>query len=73
MSISLQQHSKFDPALRIKDASTYTGIGKSHLYDLVKRGEFPAPIPLGGRAHGWRLSDLNAWLDKQAESRNQAA
>lgn len=73
MSTSFQSHTNYNPVLRIKDASAYVGIGKSHLYELIKKGEFPAPIPLGGRAHGWRLSDLNSWLDKQAENRSCAA
>lgn len=37
------------PALRIEDAGSYLGVGRSGSYDLVRRGELPT-IKLNGRS-----------------------
>ena len=39
-----------------------TGLGRSTLYAMMDRGEFPRPLKLGVRAVGWRESDLTDWL-----------
>jgi prophage regulatory protein len=54
--------------LRIKAVKELTGLGRSSIYDKIKRHEFPPPISLGARAVGWLASDLNSWLDAQAAS-----
>lgn len=54
--------------LRIKAVKELTGLGRSSIYDKIKRHEFPPPIPLGPRAVGWLVSDLDAWLNAQAAS-----
>lgn len=54
--------------LRIKAVKELTGLGRSSIYDKIKRREFPPPIPLGPRAVGWLFSDLDAWLTAQAAS-----
>ncbi len=38
-----------------------TGLSRSTIYRKAKEGTFPAPVKLGQRASGWRLSDLEAW------------
>jgi prophage regulatory protein len=35
---------------------------KTTIYDLIKRGLFPAPIRLGLRSVGWRQGDIEGWL-----------
>lgn len=54
--------------LRIKAVKELTGLGRSSIYDKIKRNEFPPPIILGPRAVGWLVSDLDAWLNAQAAS-----
>ncbi len=38
------------------------GLGRSSLYVLVAKGEFPAPVQLSQRAVGWLESDVNEWI-----------
>ena len=44
-----------------------TGLSRSHLYALVKRGEFPRPIPLSkdGRAVAWSEQAVQAWIESR--------
>ena len=46
-----------------------TGFSAKHLYFLINNGQFPAPIKIG-RASLWRLSDINAWIEKHSASSN---
>lgn len=51
-----------DPMIRFKDQGPITGLGRTTAYTYIKQGIMPAPIQLGPRACGWRLSTLRAWL-----------
>jgi prophage regulatory protein len=55
--------------VRLPEAIATTGLGRSSIYSLMKRGAFPQSVKLSERAVGWHESDLNAWL----ESRPSAA
>ena len=49
-----------------KDATRgITGFSAKHVYHLINKGKFPAPVKIG-RASLWRLSDINRWLDSHA-------
>jgi prophage regulatory protein len=37
-----------------------------HILRLEKEGKFPRRIRLGERRVGWRLSDIEAWLEARA-------
>ena len=41
-------------------------VSKSTWWAGVKSGKFPQPIKLPGRVTVWRMSDIEAWLDRQA-------
>jgi len=34
---------------------------------ILKQGDFPKSIPLGGNSKGWLLSDIEAWLNERRE------
>lgn len=51
-----------DRIVRVREVLRVTGLGRSTLYLRVRQGAFPAPIALGGRAVGWRWSDVAAWI-----------
>ncbi len=60
-------HSRPDAArgerfLRKREVLSRTGISRSHLYWLMKRGRFPASIPLSPRVTVWLESDVDAWI-----------
>ncbi len=51
--------------LRTREAAEYLGLAESTVEKLRRRGGGPPFIRLGGRAIGYDLQDLDAWLDGQ--------
>ena len=51
--------------LRTNDAATYIGLSPSSLEKMRLRGDGPEFLRLGGRAVGYDIHDLDAWLDDQ--------
>jgi prophage regulatory protein len=47
--------------LRLKQVKAATGMSRSWLYAAIRRGEFPAPIPLGARAVAWDSAAIADW------------
>jgi predicted DNA-binding transcriptional regulator AlpA len=50
---------------RTKIAAALLGISPKHLHELAKRPDFPDKVRIGSNAVGWRVSDLEAWIDAQ--------
>jgi prophage regulatory protein len=59
MANSIQREPAF---LRRKQVETRTGLSRSTIYQYVKDGAFPKPVPLGPRAVGWLESDVSQWI-----------
>jgi predicted DNA-binding transcriptional regulator AlpA len=53
---------------RIKIAAAILGITPKHLHELAKRPDFPAKVRIGSNAVGWRVTDLEAWIEKQVHT-----
>ena len=48
-----------------------TGLGRSSIYDKIRKDEFPPPINLGPRAVGWLADEVEEWIqDRIDESRS---
>ncbi|MEO5334190.1 MAG: AlpA family phage regulatory protein [Magnetococcus sp. YQC-5] len=58
-----------DPVLKRKRVQELTSLPTSTLYAWVVRGSFPSPVRLGVRSVGWRLSDVQNWLDSRVSTR----
>ena len=43
-----------------------TGLSKATIYRLLGRGEFPPRVQLSPRCVGWRVADVDAWLEARA-------
>lgn len=59
--------------IRISDVIDLTGLSRSYIYDLAKRGLFPQSVSLvpGGNARAWVLSEVLNWQeDRIAEREN---
>jgi prophage regulatory protein len=57
------------PALfRRRDIESITGLSRSTIYDLIKKGQFPKPIKLTARAVAWSRADVLAWVEKKLAS-----
>ena len=50
---------------RIKIAAAILGITPKHLHELAKRPDFPSKVRLGANVVGWRVSDLEDWIETQ--------
>lgn len=56
--------------LRRPQVEAATGLGRSTIYEMIARGEFPTPIKLGARAVGWIESEIEQWLDHRKDQRD---
>ena len=54
---------KPDRILRLREVSQITGLGRSQIYALAKREEFPSPLKLSVRCSGWLQSEISAWIN----------
>ena len=59
MTQTIQREPAF---LRRKQVETRTGLSRSTIYQYIKDGVFPKPVPLGPRAVGWLESDVSEWI-----------
>ncbi|GEP02295.1 helix-turn-helix transcriptional regulator [Methylobacterium oxalidis] len=50
-----------------EDAAAYCGLDIQMIRKMLKAEKFPKPLKLSERKQGWRLGDLQAWVDSQAE------
>jgi prophage regulatory protein len=49
--------------LRLPEVKRLTGLGRSSIYEMMKKGLFPQSITLGHRAVGWMVQDVRSWLE----------
>jgi prophage regulatory protein len=58
--------------IRIKSVVNLTGLSKSYIYDLCKKGLFPESLQLvpGGTSVAWVRSEVLAWIDSRIQSRD---
>jgi prophage regulatory protein len=61
--------------IRKKDLPAFTGLQRTSIEELIKRGEFPKPIPLSdtGRAIGWVEDEVIAWQRKRLAKRDRTS
>lgn len=55
---------------RQPEVSARTGLPRSQLYRLIKEGDFPRPVKLGGRAAGWLSSEIDNWIAGRVKERD---
>jgi prophage regulatory protein len=62
-----------DRIVREKERREITGVCRTTAHVLEKRGEFPARVLLVGGRVGWRLSDLERWVNSRRPAAQAAA
>ncbi|NCC23090.1 MAG: AlpA family transcriptional regulator [Alphaproteobacteria bacterium] len=65
--------SKNPPALkilRLPEVIARVGLKRASIYHRISEGTFPKPVPLGPRAVGWLEHEIDAWLRRRLEERN---
>lgn len=46
----------------LQEVREATTLGKTVIYHMIARGEFPAPVRLSARRVAWRAADIQEWL-----------
>lgn len=54
-----------DRIIRPKELSEMLGISRTSIWRFERDGVFPKHVQLGMQSIGWRLSEVNAWLEKR--------
>lgn len=47
--------------LRLSQVEELTGFKRSHIYNMMKMGEFPSSVKLGARAVAWDSVAIESW------------
>lgn len=55
--------------IRRREVEKKTGFKRSHIYSLMKQGQFPRAVRLGVRAVGWDSNEVEQWLARRRENR----
>jgi prophage regulatory protein len=63
----LREKDMLDKILRRPAVEYITGLGRSAIYDAMKKGTFPQAVKLGPKAVGWRESDIRKWLENLSQ------
>lgn len=53
--------------IRLPQVKSMVGLGRSSIYDKIKRGEFPRQIKLG-RSSGWVEAEVQTWISEQIQA-----
>ncbi len=51
--------------LRTNDVTQKTGLSRTTLWRLERKGDFPKRIRLGANSVGWREEEIEAWIDRR--------
>ena len=52
-----------DQILRMPAVIEATGLSRTTVWRMSRRGDCPAPVRLTGRHVGWKRSDIERWID----------
>jgi prophage regulatory protein len=50
----------------LSEVEAAIGFKKSHIYSLVKQGQFPAPVAIG-TSRRWKQSDVQNWITEKIQ------
>lgn len=48
--------------LRRKEVENRTSKSRSAIYEGIRKGTFPAPLPIGTKSVAWLESDIEKWI-----------
>ncbi len=61
----MQSNSPPRKALRFPQVAEKTGLGRTSLYRLIQRGQFPKPHKLSERISAWDAAAVDTWLSEK--------
>lgn len=68
-AVFLEDPSAEHRVLRRAEVEAKTGFKRSHIYNLMKAGQFPKPLRLGVRAVGWDSVEIEQWIAERLQER----
>ena len=68
-----QENDQIRKLIRIKSVVDLTGLSKSYIYELCKKGLFPRSIQLvpGGTSVAWVESEIQGWIESRIQERDE--
>ncbi len=72
MGRDLLSEDNIERIMRRPAVEAQTGLSRSTLYDRMRAGKFPRPVPLGDKAVGWLESDIAKWIEERIAAREVA-
>ena len=54
--------------IRLPEVMAKVGLKKSAIYNMIRRGDFPAQVRLGLHASGWIESEIEDWVSSRTET-----
>ena len=66
------EHTQPQSLLPIRSIQAQTNLGRTKIYDLIRKGDFPAPIKLGARTARWPAAAIDAWIQKKIDAQAAA-
>lgn len=57
--------------LRLREVVALCGLPASSLYDSMRRGTFPKPVPLAGKSVAWLSSEIQEWMRTRIAARQR--
>jgi len=54
--------------IRLKEVTEITGLSRTTIWRLGKRGAFPRKRSLSPRVKGWLEKDIQKWMDTRKEA-----
>jgi prophage regulatory protein len=58
-----------DRILRWHEVRDRVGLSRTTIWRMVRRGDFPAPVPLAERHVGWLSHEIDQWIAERASRR----
>lgn len=67
MDVEVEYENRF---IRLKEVLQMTSIPKSTLMEMIKNGEFPAPVDLSTRSRAWIEREAKEWMQEKIAERD---
>ena len=56
--------------IRLKQVKAMTGLSRTTIYRFMSINEFPKQIKLGPKSSGWLIDEVDVWIKRQIQIRD---
>jgi|TARA_X000001036_G_C20465564_1_gene719298 prophage regulatory protein len=56
--------------IRLKQVKAMTGLSRTTIYRFMSINEFPKQIKLGPKSSGWLIDEVDEWIKRQIQIRD---